>query len=130
MTRVRPTRTGPPSSPRPRPTSSPESAGSSAAQGHPTTLPGSAFVWDSATIGAVFAGHINADWIQAGTLRVGTGSKAAAIEVYDSAGNLIGSWSTAGIEVMDPSHTGYKLVITNAGLTITDGVAGNVPSSP
>jgi hypothetical protein len=99
----------------------PEYGWVSAGQATPTTLAGDDLVWDSAMIGEIFAGEINADWITAGTLRVGTGSgKAAAIEVYDSAGHLIGKWSTAGIEVYDPTHTGYKLVITNASLTIYD----------
>lgn len=87
----------------------------------PTTLPGSAFVWDQATVNTVFAGKINADWITAGTLRVGGSSgNAAAITVYDASGRLIGRWSTAGIEVLDPDNPNYKLVIDEASLVISD----------
>jgi hypothetical protein len=85
----------------------------------PGAIPGNALIWDEAMIAEVFAGSLNADWIVAGTLRVGGGAdRAAAIEVYDSAGRLIGRWSTAGIEVLDPDNPGYRLVLDEASLVI------------
>jgi len=87
----------------------------------PTPLPGDALVWDEAMIEALFAGNINADWITAGTLRVGGApGTTTAIEVYDGAGNLIGRWSDAGIEVMDPANPNYKLTIAESSLIIQD----------
>jgi len=69
----------------------------------------------------VFAGELNADWITAGSLRVGgSGGNASAIEVFDSAGEPIGRWDTDGITVLDPTNEGYSLVITEAGLSIWD----------
>jgi hypothetical protein len=89
--------------------------------GTPTAIPGNALVWDEAIIESIFAGNIDADWITAGTLRVGEGSgRAAAIEVFDSLGNLVGRWSTDGIEVLDPTNPQYKMLITEASLTIFD----------
>lgn len=91
----------------------------SGANATPSTVPGSSLVWDSAMIADVFAGEINADWITAGTLRVGGGSgNAVAISVFDSGGRSIGRWSTAGIEMLDPDNPGYKLVIDEASLSI------------
>ena len=87
----------------------------------PTPLPGSALVWDEAMIEDLFAGNLNADWITAGTLRVGGApGTSTAIEVYDGAGNLIGRWSDAGIEVMDPANPQYKLTVAESSLIIQD----------
>jgi hypothetical protein len=101
----------------------------------PTALPGSALIWDSATIAQVFAGKINADWINAGTLKVGAGApgQAVGIEVYNTAGKLVGRWTggtlnpdgTAnldglpnGIEIYDPANPKAKLRLTAAGLVV------------
>ena len=99
----------------------PEQGWVTATDATPTALPGSALVWDSAMIADVFAGELNADWITAGSLRVGgSGGNASAIEVFDSAGEPIGRWDTDGITVLDPTNEGYSLVITEAGLSIWD----------
>jgi chitodextrinase len=85
----------------------------------PTALPGNSLVWDEAMIEDIFAGNINADWITAGTLKVGGApASAAAIEVYDALGRLIGRWGLDGIEVLDPANPGYRLIIDEASLTI------------
>jgi hypothetical protein len=87
--------------------------------GTPTSVPGDALVWDEAIIESIFAGMINADWITAGTLRVGEGAgNVAAITVVNSTGGLVGRWSTDGIEVLDPTNPSYKLVLTEAELSI------------
>jgi chitodextrinase len=108
----------------------------------PTALPGSALVWDAATIAQVFAGKINADWILAGSLVVGQGANtdADAIKVVDSKGNVVGRWTSVPtnipggepgggrIEMFDPpraadGYTGqpnYKMTLDTRGLIIWD----------
>ena len=98
--------------------------------GLPSALPADTLLWTEAMIEDLFAGEINATWITSGTLRVGNAplltdeekEQAEAgpprIEVYDADGTLVGRWGTEGIEVMDPDNSDYKLVITNAGLSI------------
>ena len=98
--------------------------------GSPTALPGSSLVWDEAILGDVFAGHINADWITTGTLRVGGPGHAASIEVFDSAGDLTGRWSTEGIEILDPSNPDYKMVIQESSLVIYDEAVPVVSLTP
>ena len=99
--------------------SDPNAGWVSAGQATPSPIPGNTLVWDSAMIADIFAGEINADWITAGTLRVGGGAgNAAAISVFDPTGRPIGRWSTAGLEVLDPDNPGYKLVIDEASLSV------------
>ena len=107
----------------------------------PSALPGSALIWDSAALNTVFAHKVNADWIEAGNLKVGQGSADAdAITVYDARGNIVGKWSSvptnvpAGepgggrIEMYDPprpqdSYAGrptYKMTLDTRGLIVWD----------
>jgi hypothetical protein len=89
----------------------------------PTAVPGNALVWDAAIIEDVFAGNINADWISAGTLRVGGGAgNAVAITVVDSSGNVLGRWSEDGIEIFDPDNDQYKMMLDEDGLVIWAGL--------
>jgi hypothetical protein len=113
----------------------------SAGQVTPVATPGSSLAWDQATINAVFAGKINADWIYTGTLLVGQGiSDADAIRVVDSAGNTVGRWTSvptnlpAGepgggrIEMFDPPRAAdgyagrpsYKMTLDTRGLIVWD----------
>jgi len=98
----------------------PEAGWVSAGTYTPVALPGDSLVWDEAMIEELFAGNIDADWITAGTLKVGGPGQSSAIEVYDGAGNLIGRWSTEGIEVFDPDNPNYKMAIAESSLYIYD----------
>jgi hypothetical protein len=99
--------------------------------GTPTPVPANALVWDSAIIEDIFAGQINADWIDTGTLKVGGAN--ASIEVYDAGDathvppippHLIGSWDENGLTILDPDpvtgQSRYEMSITDASLIITD----------
>jgi len=97
----------------------------------PTALPGSALIWDAAIIEDVFTGMLDADWIVAGTLVVGEGSGTAdAIKVVNSEGEELGTWSTDGITVKDPTNTDYVLRITEASLIIYNGDVPVVTLNP
>lgn len=89
----------------------------------PSALSGDSLVWSEAMFGNLFAGWINADWITAGTLHVGTQARgqANAISVFDATGAPIGSWSTNGIEVLSPSNGTYRMLIKDSSLTIWSG---------
>jgi hypothetical protein len=104
-------------------------------QATPTAIPGNALVWDSAIIEDVFAGEIDADWIQTGTLSVGVGAgNADAIMVYNNEGELIGRWSgemsddpvprPIGIEVLHPDNPDYRLRIDDSSLRIYNDLSG------
>jgi len=99
----------------------------------PTNIPGSTLFWDQAQVNAVMAGKVNADWITAGNLKVGSGG-ASGITVVDAKGQTIGLWNNTGITLLDPpqaagpggvppayaGNPNYKMTIDEAGLFIFD----------
>ena len=69
----------------------------------PTAIPANTLVWTDAMIQTLFTGKLSADWLTAGSLKVGGGGgKVAAITVVDSRGNIIGQWDGNGIQLLDP----------------------------
>jgi len=102
----------------------------------PIQMAGGDLIWDPEDLTAVFAGHIRADWIYGGALRVGNAPEdlpypeppgPVKIEVYDSSGHLTGKWGIDGIEIFDPDNADYRMLITEASLEIFNAGAGPEP---
>jgi hypothetical protein len=103
----------------------------------PTGIPASSVVWTDADIATLFAGNINADWIETGTLRIGNVPVNAsgvivpvapdtlapggdvAVAVYDKAnidygngvhgGNLVGLWTAPDPTQNPPAPGGIRI---------------------
>jgi hypothetical protein len=95
----------------------------------PTKIPASSVVWTEADIETLFAGNINADWIETGTLRVGNVPRDpadptklkpvapdsldrtdVAVAVYDHAGNLVGLWTAPNSTLVPPQPGGIQIM--------------------